>query len=74
MYIPQQYMMANPTATDAGMQSILNNKFFQTSRLPSSANPCAYQSMGQGQNPYNQYSAPMQYTYSYTQPPAAVQQ
>lgn len=74
--IPAQYMMTGPGGTpDAGMQSILNNKFFQTNRLASGTNPCAYQSMSQGQAPYNQYSAPMQYAYSpYTQPPAAAVQ
>lgn len=76
MFVPSQYMMGNPNGTDPSIQPILNNKFFQTRGLPGSANPCAYQSMGQGQGPYNQYSAPMQYAYSpYTQPPtAAVQQ
>ncbi|XP_017781503.1 PREDICTED: DEAD-box ATP-dependent RNA helicase 20-like isoform X2 [Nicrophorus vespilloides] len=75
--MPPQYMnmMAGPTPND-GMQSIINSKFFQTRGLPNSANPCAYQSMGGNQGPYNQYSAPMPYTtYPYTQPPtAAVQQ
>ncbi|KAI4470160.1 atp-dependent rna helicase dbp3 [Holotrichia oblita] len=72
--MPHQYMMP-PPQTD-GMQSIMNNKFFQTRGLPNSTNPCGYQSIGQGQAPYNQYSAPMQYAYPpYTQPPtAAVQQ
>lgn len=72
--VAAQYMVQPHPSTD-GMQSILNNKFFQSSRLPNTVNPCAYQSMGQGQSTYNQYSAPMQYAYQYTQPPtAAVQQ
>ncbi|KAK9701689.1 Helicase conserved C-terminal domain [Popillia japonica] len=72
--MPHQYMMP-PPQTD-GMQTIMNNKFFQTRGLPNSTNPCGYQSIGQGQAAYNQYSAPMQYAYPpYTQPPtAAVQQ
>ena len=69
-----QYMMPAPQSAD-GIQSLMNNKFFQTRGLPSTSNPCGYQSIGQGQGPYNQYSAtPLQY-YPYTQPPtAAVQQ
>ncbi|CAH0546380.1 unnamed protein product [Brassicogethes aeneus] len=72
---PQAYMMQAPPAAD-GLQGIINHKFFQSSRMPSATNPCAYQSLGQGQAaPFNQFAAPMQYTYSYGQPPtAAVQQ
>lgn len=69
--MPPQYML-QPSPND-GMQSIINNKFFQSSRLPNTVNPCAYQSMGQGQS-FNQYSAPVPYTYQYTQPPAAAVQ
>ncbi|XP_023022338.1 uncharacterized protein isoform X2 [Leptinotarsa decemlineata] len=72
--LPPHYMMQSP-ATD-GIQSIINHKFFQNRGLPNATNPCAYQSMGQGQaTPYNQYPGAVQYTYQYTQPPtAAVQQ
>lgn len=74
MYTMQHQYMIQPQAD--GMQSIMNNKFFQTRGLPNGTNPCGYQSIGQGQTPYNQYSAPVQYAYPpYTQPPtAAVQQ
>ncbi|XP_022910830.1 uncharacterized protein [Onthophagus taurus] len=74
--MPHQYMMPPPQTND-GLQSIMNNKFFQTRGLPNNANPCGYQSLGQGQGPYNQYSGPVQYAAypPYTQPPtAAVQQ
>lgn len=74
---PQAYMMqaAPPPGTD-GMQSIINHKFFQGNRLPSTQNPCSYQSMGQGQTgPYSQFPGPLQFTYPYAQQPtAAVQQ
>lgn len=66
--MPPQYMM--PPGSDS-IQSLINNKFFQTNRPPPQTNPCAYQSMGQG--PYGQFAPPMPYTYPYTQP-AAVQQ
>jgi hypothetical protein len=68
-------MQAAPAAPD-GIQSIINHKFFQSNRLPNTTNPCAYQSMGQGQaGPYSQFPGPLPYTYSYTQqPPTAVQQ
>lgn len=74
---PPQYMMSSPAGTpDGNIQNLMNNKFFQTGRMAGGTNPCAYQSMGQNQGPYNQYSAPMQYApYSpYTQPPAAAVQ
>ncbi|XP_018568758.1 DEAD-box ATP-dependent RNA helicase 20 isoform X2 [Anoplophora glabripennis] len=72
--MPAHYMMQTP-GTD-GMQSIINHKFFQSRGLPSTTNPCAYQSMGQGQAAaYNQFPGAVQYAYQYTQPPtAAVQQ
>ncbi|CAG9855598.1 unnamed protein product [Phyllotreta striolata] len=74
--LPPQYMMQSATAND-GMQSILNHKFFQSRGLPGATNPCAYQSVGQGQptTAYNQYQTAVPYPYQYTQPPtAAVQQ
>lgn len=77
MYQPMpQYMNVMPANSAEGMQSILNSKFFQTRGLPNTTNPCAYQSMGGAQTAYNQYTAPLSYTYTpYTQPPtAAVQQ
>lgn len=71
---PPAYMMPPGPPSD-GLQSIINHKFFQSNRLPNTANPCAYQSMGQGQGPYNQFQGPLPYTYQYTQQPAtAVQQ
>lgn len=74
MYQMPPHYMLQPSPND-GMQSILNNKFFQSNRLPSTVNPCAYQSaMGQGQSAYNQYSTPVPYAYQYTQPPAAAVQ
>ncbi|XP_028129501.1 uncharacterized protein LOC114325600 isoform X1 [Diabrotica virgifera virgifera] len=72
--IPAQYMVQSQPAD--GMQSIMNHKFFQSRGLPGATNPCAYQSMGQGQPTpaYNQFPAGVPY-YQYTQPPtAAVQQ
>ncbi|KAH0816451.1 hypothetical protein GEV33_006340 [Tenebrio molitor] len=73
---PPAYMMQAAPAAPDGIQSIINHKFFQSNRLPNTTNPCAYQSMGQGQaGPYSQFPGPLPYTYSYTQqPPTAVQQ
>ncbi|KAJ8955957.1 hypothetical protein NQ314_006806 [Rhamnusium bicolor] len=73
--VPAHYMMQTAPGAD-GMQSIINHKFFQSRGLPNTTNPCAYQSMGQGQAaPYNQFPGAVQYAYPYTQPPtAAVQQ
>ncbi|KAJ8985895.1 hypothetical protein NQ317_010651, partial [Molorchus minor] len=70
---PAPYMM-QPGAE--GMQSIINHKFFQNRGLPNGANPCAYQSMGQGQAAaaYNQFPGPVPYTYQYTQQPTAAVQ
>lgn len=70
--MPTPYMI-QPTGD--GMQSIINHKFFQSRGLPNSSNPCAYQSSAQGQTaPFNQFPAAVQYTYQYTQPPAAAVQ
>ncbi|KAL3274901.1 hypothetical protein HHI36_019682 [Cryptolaemus montrouzieri] len=71
----QPYMMQQTGGPDP-IHSIINHKFFQNSRIPSASNPCAYQSLSQGQaTPYNQYPGAVQYTYQYSQPPtAAVQQ
>ncbi|KAK9891977.1 hypothetical protein WA026_017460 [Henosepilachna vigintioctopunctata] len=71
----QPYMMQQAGGPDP-MHSIINHKFFQSNRIPNANNPCAYQSISQGQTqPYNQYPGPVQYTYQFTQPPtAAVQQ
>lgn len=66
--VPPPFMLHN--STDANMQSILSNKFFQSTRPPPQANPCAYQSMAA--NAFSQYQ-PMPYAYGYGQP-AAVQQ
>lgn len=73
--VPAHYMMQTPPGTD-GMQSIINHKFFQSRSLSNTSNPCAYQSIGQGQAaPYSQFPGAVQYAYPYTQPPtAAVQQ
>ncbi|KAG5879441.1 hypothetical protein JTB14_027680 [Gonioctena quinquepunctata] len=76
--LPPHYMMQSAGAD--GIQSLISHKFFQNRGLPNATNPCAYQSMGQGQAAaaaaaYNQYPGAVQYTYQYTQPPtAAVQQ
>uniref|UniRef100_A0A6M2DSI8 RNA helicase n=1 Tax=Xenopsylla cheopis TaxID=163159 RepID=A0A6M2DSI8_XENCH len=75
------YVMGTPGApgnsNDAGIQSILSNKFFQTSRGAQS-NPCAFQSIAPPSVPYGQF-APVQqaaYYHQYTAAPptAAVQQ
>ncbi|EFA12740.2 uncharacterized protein LOC103312134 isoform X2 [Tribolium castaneum] len=67
---PPAYMMPPGPPSD-GIQSIMNHKFFQSNRIPNTTNPCAYQSMGQGQSPYSQFQGPLPYTtYSYTQQPA----
>ncbi|XP_026463410.1 DEAD-box ATP-dependent RNA helicase 20-like isoform X2 [Ctenocephalides felis] len=75
------YVMGAPGApgagSDAGIQSILSNKFFQTGRGAQS-NPCAFQSMAPPSVPYGQF-APVQqaaYYHQYTAAPptAAVQQ
>ena len=68
--IPQAFMMpstAPAAGSDNSIQSLVNNKFFQTSR-PTTANPCAYQStIG-----YGQFQAMPPYAYPY--PPTPVQQ
>ncbi|XP_063240899.1 uncharacterized protein LOC134541405 isoform X2 [Bacillus rossius redtenbacheri] len=70
MYSVPPPFVLQPT-TEASMQSILNSKFFQSSRPPPT-NPCAYQNMAA--NPFGQYHQPVPpYAYGYGQP-AAVQQ
>ncbi|XP_044737301.1 ATP-dependent RNA helicase dbp2-like [Chrysoperla carnea] len=69
----QQYMMQSGPQSDANIQSLLNNKFFQTNRPPTN-NPCAYQSMG-APSPYGQYATVPYAAYQpYSPPTAAVQQ
>uniref|UniRef100_A0A1B6M409 RNA helicase n=1 Tax=Graphocephala atropunctata TaxID=36148 RepID=A0A1B6M409_9HEMI len=60
--IPPPYMI--PPNSDAGVQSIINHKFFQPNRPPPQNNPCAYQSGYAAQ--YHQPTLP--YTYQYSQP------
>lgn len=74
MAAPYVMQPAGGAAPD-GMQSIIGHKFFQGRGLPGAANPCAYQSMGQGQAAtYSQFPGAMQYAYQYTQPPTATVQ
>lgn len=69
----QQYMMQSGPQSDANIQSLLNNKFFQTNRPPTN-NPCAYQSMG-APSPYGQYATVPYAAYQpYSPPTATVQQ
>nr|CAD7589996.1 unnamed protein product [Timema genevievae] len=70
--VPPPFMM-QAAQTDANMQSILNSKFFQSTRPPPQTNPCAYQNITA--NPFGQYHhQPVPaYAYGYSQP-AAVQQ
>lgn len=68
---PPAYMMQGQSQ-DGNIQSLLNNKFFQTNRPPTN-NPCAYQSMGPAPTAYGQYAVPYAYQ-PYTPPTAAVQQ
>lgn len=64
---PPQYMLqAN---SDAGVQSLINHKFFQPNRPPPQTNPCAYQSGYAAQ--FHQPAMP--YTYQYSQPQAVQQ-
>lgn len=66
--MPPPFMMPSGGHTDSGIQSLVNNKFFQTNRPPPpAANACAYQSMG-----YGQFQAVSPYGYPY--PPTPVQQ
>lgn len=54
--VPPPFMV--PSNSEAGVQSIINHKFFQPSRPPPQTNPCAYQ---------NGYTYPQQmppYTYN----------
>ncbi|XP_033333911.1 uncharacterized protein LOC117224850 [Megalopta genalis] len=65
--MPPPFMMPSNGHTDSGMQSLVNNKFFQTNRPPPNTGACAYQSMG-----YGQFQAVPPYSYPY--PPTPVQQ
>lgn len=65
--MPPPFMMPSGGHTDSGMQSLVNNKFFQTNRPPPNTGACAYQSMG-----YSQFQAVPPYSYPY--PPTPVQQ
>ncbi|CAL7938764.1 unnamed protein product [Xylocopa violacea] len=65
--MPPPFMMPSSGHTDSGMQSLVNNKFFQTNRPPPNTGACAYQSMG-----YSQFQAVPPYSYPY--PPTPVQQ
>lgn len=59
--VPPPYMMqAN---TEAGVQSIINHKFFQPNRPPPQNNPCAFQSGYTAQ-----YQPAVPYGYQYSQP------
>ncbi|XP_012273573.1 DEAD-box ATP-dependent RNA helicase 20 [Orussus abietinus] len=65
--MPPPFMMPPNGHTDSGIQSLVNNKFFQANRPPPATNACAYQSMG-----YGQFQAVPPYGYPY--PPTPVQQ
>ncbi|XP_031834066.1 uncharacterized protein LOC116427636 isoform X1 [Nomia melanderi] len=65
--MPPPFMIPSNGHTDSGMQSLVNNKFFQTNRPPPNTGACAYQSMG-----YGQFQAVPPYSYPY--PPTPVQQ
>ncbi|KAK0168720.1 hypothetical protein PV327_002494 [Microctonus hyperodae] len=65
--MPPPFIMPSGGHNDTGIQSLVNNKFFQTNRPPPTANACAYQSMG-----YGQFQAVSPYGYPY--PPTPVQQ
>ncbi|KAG8325872.1 hypothetical protein J6590_055769 [Homalodisca vitripennis] len=65
--VPPPYML--PPNSDAGVQSLINHKFFQPNRPPPQTNPCAYQSGYAAQ--YHQPALP--YTYQYSQPQAVQQ-
>ncbi|XP_017879415.1 DEAD-box ATP-dependent RNA helicase 20 [Ceratina calcarata] len=65
--MPPPFMMPSGGHTDSGMQSLVNNKYFQTNRPPPNTGACAYQSMG-----YSQFQAVPPYSYPY--PPTPVQQ
>lgn len=65
--MPPPFMMPSAGHTDSSIQSLVNNKFFQTNRPPPGPNACAYQSMG-----YGQFQAVPPYGYPY--PPTPVQQ
>ncbi|XP_054289065.1 uncharacterized protein LOC129004487 isoform X1 [Macrosteles quadrilineatus] len=63
--VPPPYMLQHNS--DAGVQSLINHKFFQPNRPPP-ANPCAYQSGYAAQ-----YQPAMPYTYQFSQPQAVQQ-
>lgn len=65
--MPPPFMMPSGGHADSGIQNLVNNKFFQTTRPPPNAGACAYQSMG-----YGQFQAVPPYGYPY--PPTPVQQ
>ncbi|KAL2748709.1 DEAD-box ATP-dependent RNA helicase 20-like isoform X1 [Vespula maculifrons] len=65
--MPPAFIMPSGGHTDSGIQSLVNNKFFQTNRPPPNTGACAYQSMG-----YGQFQAVPPYGYPY--PPTQVQQ
>lgn len=65
--MPPPFMMPSGGHTDSGIQSLVNNKFYQTNRPPPNAGACAYQSMG-----YGQFQAVPPYGYPYQ--PTPVQQ
>ncbi|XP_026289769.1 uncharacterized protein LOC113214569 isoform X2 [Frankliniella occidentalis] len=67
--MPPPFMM-QPTA-DGGVQSLINNKFFQTNRPPQASGACAYQSMSP--SAYGGYQTPMAYYAGYSQPQAVQQ-
>ncbi|KAG7188356.1 hypothetical protein KM043_008012 [Ampulex compressa] len=65
--MPPPFMVPSGGHTDSGIQSLVNNKFFQTNRPPPNTGACAYQSMG-----YGQFQAVPPYGFPY--PPTPVQQ
>lgn len=65
--VPPPFMMQ--PSTDAGVQTLINHKFFQPSRPPPQSNPCAYQNGYAAQ--YHQAALP--YAYGFSQPQAVQQ-
>ena len=66
--VPPPFMM-QPN-TDAGVQTLINHKFFQPSRPPPQSNPCAYQN---GYAAQYHHQAALPYAYGYSQPQAVQQ-